>query len=213
MDAKDAPLEDRNWKAELKNYILSFPERHRVPLEYRIVEHPKPPNQLWVVAIFLDNRRAAVGIGKSQLEAEHLAAKRVYNKVIWHTKPEVWWMVYVMKETTLERGAKTEERVIAAAKNVIAARPPWFPNWFLGICSASKEEDEQEGTDAWVNTADLGDLRLQIKSSHACKCEFEREHADLDIAVVAVEYSEGDEEIADAVVAEIEYLRERLARR
>ena len=81
---------------------------------------------------------------------------------------------YLMGATTLEVALNNEKRVVEAlgTNYPFADRPPWIKNVRL----ATKDEDNR-GKDVVVETTDVGNILIQVKSSTCAKQKFLRRQA------------------------------------
>lgn len=92
---------------------------------------------------------------------------------------------YLLRQIAKDRGFANENRV-AEALTFLSENDP--PPWFKGWDKATPEQD-RKGIDYVVHTYDIGDLYLQVKSSHAgCKKFNGRRRKQL-IAVLLVQES------------------------
>ena len=78
----------------------------------------------------------------------------------------------VLKDLTLERGRRNEEKFFIAMRVPNSISLVELPDWILGVARPSAKEDKNEGIDAIVETTDTGKLFVQIKSSEAGVAHF-----------------------------------------
>lgn len=109
---------------------------------------------------------------------------------------------HIKKTIAVNRGMDAEQKTLSALNST--ARPHW-------IYSARKSDPHQDrkGIDILVST-DVGDLFLQIKSSTFFKNKFiknKKEHHSKYIATAVVHIYYSQEEILQAVLCELEPLR------
>jgi hypothetical protein len=102
---------------------------------------------------------------------------------------------------SLERGVCTEGAVYDAFQEKEMILPPWFKT----IRRASLTQDLYEKTDFIVETNDMGELRLQVKSSNNAAQSFKM--TERYIAVVCIDYTEPNERIRQCVIAALSALR------
>jgi len=86
-----------------------------------------------------------------------------------------------------------------------------LPDWLIGYERADPRDDrghgKGRGTDGWVETSDVGDIGVQIKSSEGSARRFRESHPN--IAVVVVNQGDGFEDIVREVVSAVEPLRSK----
>lgn len=112
-----------------------------------------------------------------------------------------------------EEGRMNEERVFAVGTRFRdAARAP---EWFLGIARGTQREDA-EGIDAHVEVhitrLETHRIPLQIKSSETGRRKFRKDPRRWHIPCVVVHERMTDEEVFDAILAEIRFVREAVLR-
>jgi hypothetical protein len=61
-----------------------------------------------------------------------------------------------------ERGTITENKVMAVFERRIKERD--CPEWLIG-CKQANEKEDRRGIDFWFKTKDVGNIRIQVKSS------------------------------------------------
>ena len=96
----------------------------------------------------------------------------------------------VLGELSNERGRKNEEKVV----QVFSVRTDDVPSWLLSVRGTEKHsKDDRRGKDIIINTADVGDIYLNVKSSQAKADKFkeaQRHGRYRNIGVVVVEYED-----------------------
>ncbi len=101
-------------------------------------------------------------------------------------------------------------------QRALAALQAWIgkPEWITGFARSTEEEDLYQGVDIWVETTDVGQLPIQVKSSEGNRIKFEQEGVKRGCApgyqpyVVVVRPDIPDEIICRAVLNGCRHLRE-----
>ena len=98
-----------------------------------------------------------------------------------------------------ERGRRNEQRVYIAFESpaVRYGFPPWFR--YLRACTT---DEDRSGSDAIIETDDIGKILVQIKSSEYAARKFHRRRGRTQIIVIVVKDGMSDEDIRQIVLAE-----------
>ena len=91
------------------------------------------------------------------------------------------------------RGQETERRAV----NAMATRRDAWPPWLVGVRRATEEED-QRGVDL-VAQSDVGDIGIQVKSSHRGAARHSRRH--VPVVVVGVKLGAAYRSLLAAITA------------
>lgn len=105
-----------------------------------------------------------------------------------------------------ERGRTHEHRVEESFKSLVGT-----PNWFRSISKSTQEQDRR-GIDFIVETADMGSLYVQVKSSKTGKNEFKKRQGARanKIAIVIIRDTDDHARIRAKVISSLMELRKRL---
>jgi len=115
----------------------------------------------------------------------------------------------LFRKVGVERGINTENRVMAVFEKRIKERD--CPEWLIGCKQADKKEDRR-GIDFWFKTKDVGDIRIQVKSSMKGVEESKKHHPKIPVVRIPPVSSEDSlfRECLGIVEQErIKYLQER----
>ena len=115
----------------------------------------------------------------------------------------------LFRKVGVERGTNTENRVMAVFERRIKERD--CPEWLIG-CKQANEKEDRRGIDFWFETKDVGDIRIQVKSSMKGVEEAKKHHPKIPVVRIPPGSSEVSlfRECLGVVEQErIKYLRER----
>lgn len=81
-----------------------------------------------------------------------------------------------------------------------------LPEWLVGYQRANLKDD-MSGVDGWILTSDVGEIKLQIKSSFSGVKKFERNHHRRDIAIVIIKNYDSSQLVLEKIITAVSPLR------
>lgn len=92
------------------------------------------------------------------------------------------------------RGKYSESKL---AQSLCALKNP--PMWFLGVRAGTLKEDMQ-GVDLWVQTKDVGEIPIQVKSSHTAALRYWERRGSNGTVVIVVPHDISHEELGERAI-------------
>lgn len=170
-------------------------------IKYAIVSEPHDPDFMWVMAVRHRGETIGTGRAKKKRLAEHLAAKQAVEMFRQRRRT----LHKAMGQASNQLGLRQEELVVRAFDAADS-----LPGWFHSIRLKDGDEDRR-GIDAVVETHDLGNLMLQVKSSfRGAEKFFSKGRRSTLIGVVIVKHVDGPLTIRLNVLKVCETLRRQI---
>lgn len=224
----EEPKSERRPNPEATEKIQDQLER----LQLRNLELPDDANQWeWTIGAFLDGRCIAFGTSHLKSEATEIARGLARRKLLLkraeeqlarnglldspvakpikrRSRASIDRLHQTIRELGEERGRRSEDLVFEA----FAERPPDAPAWFKCLRRPTLEQDRFQQIDVIVETLDLGELYIQVKSSLTGLRKFEERWHPANVRGIVVGLDQDDARIRSLVYDACAYLRAKRLR-
>jgi hypothetical protein len=226
----DGPASERRTKPEADTVSAKL-ER----LQFRNLELPDDANKFeWTIGAFLDGRCVAFGTHHLKSEATEIARNLTKRELLLkraeqqlgrngildfpaspspkaakrRSRASIIRLHETIRTLGEERGRRSEDMVFQA----FAARPPDAPAWFKCLRRPTLEQDRLQQIDVIVETHDLGELYIQVKSSLTGLRRFEEKWHPANVRGLVVSLDQDDARIRALVYDACAYLRAKRLR-
>lgn len=229
----EEPTSERRLNPEATEKIQDQLER----LQLRNLELPDDANQWeWTIGAFLDGRCIAFGTSHLKSEATEIARNLAKRKLLLkraeeqlvrsglldfpipanaipkpakrRSRASIDRLHQTIRELGEERGRRSEDLVFEA----FAERPPDAPAWFKCLRRPTLEQDRFQQIDVIVETLDLGEIYIQVKSSLTGLRKFEQQWHPANVRGIVISLDQDDARIRALVYDACAHLRTKRLR-